>query len=225
MKKKWAVGVLIALAIFILADVLAVTGMTRLYPSRTITCEQLLDPEYSTIYGLKQETSGMLLAEEDDPWIVFDLGESTAVRTVSVYTDGADGTAGLTVYLLPQWEAVYTSVSAEPTHVTLPVAWSQQRSGVTELRVDPTQQQGSAVKIDRIELNSWSELVLEMQLVAFCILLLCALLAIKGSVTTAVLFPLGLLALLYVRVYVLPLLFTKTELRLLDPIVYHDHSE
>ena len=40
-----------------------------------------------------------------------------------------------------------------------------------------------------------------------------------------VLFPLGLLALLYVRVYVLPLLFTKTELRLLDPIVYHDHSE
>ena len=119
MKKKWAVGVLIALAIFILADVLAVTGMTSLYPSRTITCEQLLDPEYSTIYGLKQETSGMLLAEEDDPWIVFDLGESTAVRTVSVYTDGADGTAGLTVYLLPQWEAVYTSVSAEPTHVTL----------------------------------------------------------------------------------------------------------
>ena len=96
MKKKWAVGVLIALAIFILADVLAVTGMTSLYPSRTITCEQLLDPEYSTIYGLKQETSGMLLAEEDDPWIVFDLGESTAVRTVSVYTDGADGTAGLT---------------------------------------------------------------------------------------------------------------------------------
>ena len=72
MKKKWAVGVLIALAIFILADVLAVTGMTSLYPSRTITCEQLLDPEYSTIYGLKQETSGMLLAEEDDPWIVFD---------------------------------------------------------------------------------------------------------------------------------------------------------
>lgn len=180
MKKKWAVGVLIALAIFILADVLAVTGMTSLYPSRTITCEQLLDPEYSTIYGLKQETSGMLLAEEDDPWIVFDLGESTAVRTVSVYTDGADGTAGLTVYLLPQWETVYTSVSAEPTHVMLPVAWSQQRSGVTELRVAPTQQQGSAVKIDRIELNSWSELVLEMQLVAFCILLLCALLAIEA---------------------------------------------
>ena len=57
------------------------------------------------------------------------------------------------------------------------------------------------------------------------VVLLCVLLAIKGSVTTAVLFPLGLLALLYVRVYVLPLLFTKTELRLLDPIVYHDHSE
>ena len=75
MKKKWAVGVLIALAIFILADVLAVTGMTSLYPSRTITCEQLLDPEYSTIYGLKQETSGMLLAEEDDPWIVQVPGE------------------------------------------------------------------------------------------------------------------------------------------------------
>ncbi len=102
------------------------------------------------------------------------------MRTVSVYTEGADGSAGLTVYLLPQWEAVYTSVSAEPTHVTLPVAWSQQRSGVTELRVDPTQQQGSAVKIDRIELNSWPELVLEMQLVAFCILLLCTLLAIEA---------------------------------------------
>ena len=73
-----------------------------------------------------------------------------------------------TVYLLPQWEAVYTSVSARSrVHVTPPVAWSQQRSGVTELRVDPTQQQGSAVKIDRIELNSWPELVLEMQLVAF----------------------------------------------------------
>ena len=180
MKKKWAVGVLIALAIFILADVLAVTGMTSLYPSRTITCEQLLDPRYSTIYGLKREASGMLLAEEDDPWIVYDLGESIAVRTVSVYTEGADGSAGLTVYLLPQWEAVYTSVSAEPTHVTLPVAWSQQRSGVTELRVDPTQQQGSAVKIDRIELNSWPELVLEMQMVAFCILLLCVLLAIEA---------------------------------------------
>ena len=64
--------------------------------------------------------------------------------------------------------------------MTLPVAWSQQRSGVTELRVAPTQQQGSAVKIDRIELNSWPELVLEMQLVAFRILLLCALLAIEA---------------------------------------------
>ncbi len=57
----------------------------------------------------------MLLAEEDDPWIVYDLGESIAVRTVSVYTEGADGSASGTVYLLPQWEAVYTSVSAEPT--------------------------------------------------------------------------------------------------------------
>ena len=56
-------------------------------------------------------------------------------------------------------------------------------------------------------------------------LLLCVLLVIKGSTTTAVLFPLGLLGLLYVRVYVLPLFFTKTELRLLDPIVYHDHNE
>ena len=180
MKRKWAIGVLIALTIFILADALSVIGMTKLYPHRTITCEELLDSEYSTIYGLRQESSGMLVAEENDPWIVFDLNEIIAVRSVSVYTDGADGTAETTVYLLPQWEAVYTSVSAEPDHVTLPVAWGQQRSGVTELRVDPTEQQGSTVKIDRIVLNSWREMVLEMQQIALCILLLCVLLAIEA---------------------------------------------
>ncbi len=57
------------------------------------------------------------------------------------------------------------------------------------------------------------------------LVLLCLLLALKGSVTTAMLFPLGLLALIYVRVYLLPWLFTKKELNQLDPIVYQDHSD
>lgn len=56
------------------------------------------------------------------------------------------------------------------------------------------------------------------------IVLLCCLLALKGSVATAMLFPLGLLALIYVRVYMLPWLFTKKELNQLDPIIYQDHS-
>ena len=57
------------------------------------------------------------------------------------------------------------------------------------------------------------------------ILLLWVLILLKGSTTTALFFPLGLLALIYVRLYILPRIFTKKELAQLDPIIAHEHSE
>lgn len=56
-------------------------------------------------------------------------------------------------------------------------------------------------------------------------LLLLGLILLKGSVTTALFFPLGLLALIYVRLYILPWLFSKKELAQLDPIITHEHSD
>lgn len=173
MGKKRILAIILALLAFLLCDVILFAVMTQRYPQRVILPEELYGSELENLKEFELGEDGLLTSQSTDPWILFPLEEETNVRQVTIYlSEVSEKGQRVDVFLEPTY--CMESVILENGRISVSFASALTQGGVTGIRLDLTERENDAFRVERVVVNSWTSLALTILSLSLCVLALVA---------------------------------------------------
>lgn len=178
MKKKITLLVLLAALASALIYEVELLAMMACFPQMSMTAEDVYGADQENLKDFVLDENKVLTSTSDDPWIVFELPDTATVHNISVYlSEVQSGGAIAQCFLMPGFNS--DTQNLQSGKLTFRFAKDGDRDQIESLRLDLTSCADDSMKLERVVINSRSDLALELLAMYPCVLILTALFVIE----------------------------------------------
>lgn len=178
MKKKIILFVLLAVLAAALIYEVELLAMMACFPQMSVTTEDVYGVDQENLKDFVLDENQVLTSTSGDPWIAFELPKSTSVHNISVYLSEVQSDGAIAqCFLMPGFNS--GTVDLQSGKLTFRFSKDGGRDQIESLRLDLTSRADDSMKLERIVINSRSELALELLAMYPFLLILAAMFVIE----------------------------------------------
>ncbi len=178
MKKKIIAFVLLAVLVSALIYEVELLAMMNCFPQTSITAEDIYGVDEENLKDFVLDDNKILTSTSDDPWIVYELPNTTTIHNISIYlSDVQSGGAIVQCYLMPGFNS--DTLDLQSGKLTFRFSKDGGREQIESLRLDLTSRANDTMRLERVVINSRSDLALELLEMYPFVLILVALFVVE----------------------------------------------